>query len=201
MGVLETEPKKALQRAQALYEAGIRVFRVYSPEPGLGALHTVQQLRKIYDGNVEIFAGQIVDVEQAKALEAAGVDGFYVGIGGGGRCITGVRSGSVIDWPELVWKLRGEVSLPIIVEGGASDHIATTLALGATGIGVSRIVGDMTYLPYGVPTIPFNVFNLTEDIILSFVFRAVQTLEEYHALNPSPIRQKTALGAETQNTH
>ncbi|OGM66464.1 hypothetical protein A2969_02425 [Candidatus Woesebacteria bacterium RIFCSPLOWO2_01_FULL_42_67] len=60
---------------------------------------------------------------------------------------------------------------------------------------------DMTYLPYGVPTIPFNVFNLTEDIILSFVFRAVQTLEEYHALDPSPIRQKTALGAETQNTH
>ena len=256
MGVLETEPKLAFQRARALYEVGVRAFRVYSPEPGLGPLHTVQKLRAEFGNEIEIFGGQIVSVDQAKQLEQAGVDGLYVGIGGGGRCITGVRSGSVIDWPELVWKLRGEVSVPVVVEGGASDHIATTLALGASGIGVSRIVGggtiespggmlycvspdgkffkpyggeasartkyldrkmlpfnlpsfvegetrtaDMTFLPYGIPTIPFNVFNLTEDIILSFVFRAVQTLEEYHGLDPSPIRQKTILGAETQGTH
>ncbi|HKY74349.1 MAG TPA: IMP dehydrogenase [Patescibacteria group bacterium] len=256
MGVLETTPLEATHRAQALYDAGMRVFRVYSPEPGKGALHTVQALRKIFGNKVEIFVGQIVDVEQARQLEAAGADGLYVGIGGGGRCITGVRSGSVIDWPQLLWNLRGAVTIPTIVEGGASDHIAVTLALGATGIGVSRIVGggtiespggmlycvdkdgklfkpyggeasartkfldnkmlpfqlpsfvegetrtaNLTYLPYGVPTIPFNVFNLTEDTILSFVFRAVRNLEELHALNPSPIRQKTEVGEALQKTH
>jgi hypothetical protein len=50
----------------------------------------------------------------------------------------------VIDWPELVWKLRGEISIPISVEGGGSDHVATTLLLGASGIGVSRVVSGGT---------------------------------------------------------
>jgi hypothetical protein len=256
MGVLETEPQLARRRAEALYKAGVRVFRVYSPEPGLGVIHTVEELRRDFKNDIEIFAGQVVDVDQAKQLEAVGADGLYVGIGGGGRCITGVRSGSVIDWPQLVWQLRGEISIPTVIEGGASDHVATTLALGATGIGVSRIVAggtvespggmlycidqngkffkpyggeasartkyldgkmlpyglpsfvegetrsaDMTYLPYGVPTLAYNAYNLIEDVILSLVFRAVNTVEEYHAITPSPIRQKTMQGELSQGTH
>jgi hypothetical protein len=256
MGVLEAEPKNGLKRAKALYEVGVRTFRIYSPEPGMGAMLTTKLLRKELGPEVELFVGQVVSVNQAKQLEAVGADGLYIGIGGGGRCITGVRSGSVIDWPELLWKLRGETSLPVIVEGGASDHIATTLALGASGIGVSRVVGggtiespggmrycidesgqffkpyggeasartkyldgkmlpfglpsfvegettraDMTYLPYGVPTIPFNIFNLIEDSILSLVFRTVQTVQEYQSLDPSPIRAKTARGNKQQGTH
>lgn len=256
MGVVETEPKLALLRAKALYDAGVRTFRVYSPEPGLSVLTTVKALRKAFNGDIEIFAGQVVDVEQAKTLEQAGADGLYVGIGGGGRCITGVRSGSVIDWPELVWNMRGEVGIPVVVEGGASDHIATTLALGASGIGVSRIAGggtiespggmlfcvneegkffkpyggeasartkyldkhmlpfgipsfvegetrkaQMAYFQYALPTLAFNIYSLTEDVILSLVFRAVTSTEEFHALDPSPLRRKTAVGEAMQNTH
>lgn len=143
-GTLSADPAKALERAIALYKAGVRSFRVYSPEPGSGVVTTVKSLRKEFGQKVEIFAGQIVSVVQAKAVQAAGADGLFVGIGGGGRCITGVRSGSVVDWPELVWQLRGEVNIPVIVEGGASDHIATTLLLGASGIGVSRAVSGGT---------------------------------------------------------
>lgn len=256
MGVVETEPKKALERAQALYEVGVRVFRIYSPEPGLAVLQTVKELRRRFDDKVEIFAGQVIDSQQALAIEAAGADGIYVGIGGGGRCITGVRSGSVIDWPEVVWSMRGSVKIPIIVEGGASDHIATTLSLGASGIGVSRIAGggtiespggmlfcvdedgrffkpyggeasartkyldqhmlpfgipsfvegetrkaQMAYFRYALPTLAFNIYSLTEDIILSLVFRAVSTIEEYHRLDPSPLRRKTAVGEAMQKTH
>ncbi len=144
MGALEANPEKALVRAKALYKVGVRVFRVYSPEPGVGPIETVKALRKKYGNEIEIFSGQLVGVEQAKLVEEAGADGVFVGIGGGGRCITGVRSGSVIDWPELVWKLRGEINIPIVVEGGASDHVAVTLLLGATGIGVSRVVSGGT---------------------------------------------------------
>ncbi len=256
MGVVETEKDKAFARASALYEAGIRAFRVYSPEPGLSVIATVQKLHKEFGDDIEIFAGQVVDVEQAKRLEDAGADGIYVGIGGGGRCITGVRSGSVIDWPQLVWDMRGEIGIPVIVEGGASDHIATTLAIGASGIGVSRIAGggtiespggmrycvdrkgklykpyggeasartkyldkhmlpfglpsfvegetrkaEMSYLQYSLPTLAYNIYSLTEDVILSFVFRAVKDLSEYHALSPSPLRRKTAVGEAMQNTH
>lgn len=144
MGVVEASPEKVMPRAEALYKKGVRAFRVYSPEPGTGPVQTVIKLRKEFGKEIEIFAGQIVDVKQAKQIEVAGADGIFVGIGGGGRCITGVRSGSVVDWPELVWKMRGQTKLPIIVEGGASDHVAVTMLLGASGIGVSRVVSGGT---------------------------------------------------------
>ncbi len=138
VGVIEPELTVGMKRAVALYEVGVRAFRVYSPEPGVDALGMVKRLRKELGSRVEIFAGQVVSVEQAKKLEAVGADGLYLGIGGGGRCITAQRSGSVVDWPNLVWKLRGETKLPLIVEGGASDQIGETLLLGAVGIGVTR---------------------------------------------------------------
>lgn len=256
MGVIDAVPERALERAAALYSVGVRTFRVYSPEPGTNVVKTVKSLRKKYKDKIEIFAGQVVSKQQAQQIEAAGADGLYIGIGGGGRCITGVRSGSVIDWPILLWELRGQIKIPVIVEGGASDHIATTIALGASGIGVSRAVaggtiespGGMLYyvdengeyfkpyggeasartkyldkkmlpfempsfvegeikraylkhLPYGVPTIPFHVHNLTEDIILSLVFRSVADVVQFQELNPSPIRMNTPQGSWQQNTH
>lgn len=256
MGVVEGDPDKALKRAMALYEVGVRTFRIYSPEPGVNVLRCLKKLRKHLGDEVELFAGQVVDVEQAQQLESAGADGLYIGIGGGGRCITGVRSGSVIDWPILLWQLRGKINIPVIVEGGASDHIATTLSLGATGIGVSRIAGGgtiespggmlycldekgkyfkpyggeasartkylddkmlpfgipsfvegetrvsyMNHLPYGAPTIPFNLFSLTEDVILSLVFRGTSTLADFQNIDPSPLRAKTESGSRLQNTH
>jgi len=143
-GTLETNAKKVMTRAQALFDVGVRSFRIYSPEPGTGVLETVKVLRKEFGDTIEIWAGQVVDVQQAKDLESAGADGIFVGIGGGGRCITGVRSGLAIDWPELVFDLRGEINIPIIAEGGASDHIAVSLLLGASGISVSRIVSGGT---------------------------------------------------------
>ena len=144
MGTLGANPDKDVTRAKLLYARGVRVFRIYSPEPGTGPIETLKAIRKTFKDKVELFVGQIVDVAQAKEAEKYGADGLYLGIGGGGRCITGVRSGSVIDWPELTWKLRGEIAIPIIAEGGASDHIATSLLLGVSGIGVSRIVSGGT---------------------------------------------------------
>jgi hypothetical protein len=256
MGVVEGDPDKALRRAQALYDVGVRSFRIYSPEPGMNVLRCLKKLRKALGEDVELFVGQVVDVVQAKQLEEAGADGLYIGIGGGGRCITGVRSGSVIDWPILLWQLRGAINIPVIVEGGASDHIATTLALGATGIGVSRIAGGgtiespggmlycidengnyfkpyggeasartkyldqkmlpfgipsfvegetrmsyMNHLPYGAPTIPFHLFSLTEDIILSLVFRGTGELSSFQAIDPSPLRSKSESASRLQSTH
>lgn len=256
LGVIEGDPDKALRRASALYAVGVRSFRIYSPEPGQNVLRSLKKLRHHLGNEIEVFVGQVVDVLQAQQLEAAGADGLYIGIGGGGRCITGVRSGSVIDWPVLLWQMRGQINIPIIVEGGASDHVATALALGATGIGVSRIAGGgtiespggmlycvdhqgryfkpyggeasartkyldgkmlpfgipsfvegetrvsyMDHLPYGAPTIPFHLFSLTEDIILSLVFRGTSSLAAFQALDPSPLRGKSESGSRQQNTH
>ncbi len=143
-GTLGATPEDVVKRAHILYSAGVRTFRVYSPEPGTGVVNSIRALRKTFSGEIEIFAGMMVDDRQCVEAEEAGADGLYIGIGGGGRCITGVRSGSVIDWPELVWNLRGKIHIPIIVEGGASDHVAATLLLGASGISVSRVVSGGT---------------------------------------------------------
>ncbi len=141
VGTLEASPDKALKRASLLYQAGVRTFRIYSPEPSNGPLLTLRALRQMEKENgwepIEIFAGQVVDVKQAKDLEKAGANALYFGIGGGGRCITGVVAGLSINWPELVWRLRGKVRIPMIVEGGANDHMAESLAIGASGIGTA----------------------------------------------------------------
>lgn len=256
MGTLEANPKKVIERAKSLYDAGVRAFRVYSPEPGLGVVDTVSKLRKEFGEKIEIFAGQVVEVAQAEQLEKLGADGIFVGIGGGGRCITGVRSGSAIDWPELVWKMRGRLKIPVVVEGGASDHVAVTLLLGATGVSVSRVVSGgtiessggalfcvnsegMLFKPYGgeasartkyldgkmqpfgipsfvegettkamksyvkfvYPTLTYNLHLLLEDAILAMVFRGVNSIEELHQIDPSPLRQITASGEFQRKTH
>ena len=144
IGTVEASPDKALRRAEALYARGVRKFRPYSPEPGPGPERTTAALRKAFGDEVELFVGQIVDTGQAIRVEEAGADALYIGIGGGGRCKTGPRSGTVIDWPELLWSLRGQIHVPIIVEGGASEHVAETLLAGASGIGVSRMAAGGT---------------------------------------------------------
>ncbi|MEO8581821.1 MAG: IMP dehydrogenase [Patescibacteria group bacterium] len=140
VGVVEPDQKKAEVRTRALYEAGIRTFRIYSPEPGDDILYTLKRLRQIEKEEgwepIEIFIGQVVDVQQALALEAAGADAIYIGIGGGGRCTTGVVAGLTINWVQLVWDLRGKINIPVIVEGGANDNIGPSIASGVSGIGV-----------------------------------------------------------------
>jgi hypothetical protein len=256
MGTLEASPEKALRRADLLIEAGVRSFRPYSPEPGMGPVTTTYELRKRYGSEIEIIAGQIVSVEQAQMVEQAGAEGIVVGIGGGGRCITGSRSGLPIDWPELVWNLRGKINIPIIVQGGASDHVTETLLLGASGIGVSRIVAGGTiespggalfyvdsqgrkFKPYGgeasarnkrvegklkfgrlasfvegettkaflnfidgaIPTLTYNLDQLNENAILGLVFRSVESVEELHAINPSPLKRLTEQSDRQRRTH
>ena len=256
MGTLESSPEKAQERARALSKVGVRTFRVYSPEPGIGVVDTVNCLRDEFGDDVEIFAGQVISVDQAQKIEEAGADGLYVGIGGGGRCITGVRSGSVVDWPGLVWHLRGKTNLPVIAEGGASDHVAVSLLLGASAISVSRAVSggtmespggvlfctdrdgklfkpyggeasartkyldgkllpfnipafvegetsvaQMSYVPFVRPTLTYNLHLLIEDSILAMVFRNVNSLNELHSIDPSPLRRATSLDIAQRNVH
>ncbi len=147
-GTIEASPDKALLRAKKLYEVGIRTFRIYSPEPGNGPLEALKALRQLEKEQhwepIEIFVGQVVSVEQAIDLQAAGADAIYLGIGGGGRCITGIVGNLTIDWPQLLWQLRGRVKIPIFVEGGGSDAIGVTLVLGASGIGATgKLAGNI----------------------------------------------------------
>ncbi len=227
IGTVEASPEKALRRAEALYERGIRKFRPYSPEPGPGPEQTTRALRKTFGPEVELFVGQIVDVAQARRVEEVGADALYVGIGGGGRCKTGPRSGTVIDWPELVWALRGQTTLPVIVEGGASEHVAETLLAGASGKLFKPYGGEASsrtkvlegkMLAFGIPmfpegetspafvmqqhpTITLNLYHLCEVAVLALVFRGISDIHTLQCLDPSPLRVKTIAGAQIQKPH
>jgi hypothetical protein len=139
IGTVEPSKEKALKRAEALIQAGVRGLRPYSPEPGDAIINTTKSLRERYGDEIEIIPGQIVDVDQAMAIQEF-ANAIVLGVAGGGRCITGLKSGVVVDWPHLLYHLRGKLKIATIVQGGGSDDPATTLLLGASGIGVSRMV-------------------------------------------------------------
>ncbi|HLD03494.1 MAG TPA: IMP dehydrogenase [Candidatus Dojkabacteria bacterium] len=143
-GALEARADKALERATALYDTGVRSFSIYSPEPANDCITTTRLLRKKYGKDIEIITGLLVSAEQAKNAQDAGADALVVGVGGGGRCTTAIRSGTATDWPELVWELRDQVNLPILVQGGGTDHVAISLLLGVSGIYASRAVAGGT---------------------------------------------------------
>lgn len=99
------------------------------------------------------------------------------------------------------WKFRlnngpfvklGEYARLILVGSAMPDALGSVYAISTMAQCLSLI---------GVPTVPFHVYNLTEDIILSLVFRSVEDIEQFQALDPSPIRKNTPQGAWQQNTH
>jgi hypothetical protein len=143
LGTLEPTYDKAMRRAEALYYKGVRTLRTYTPEPGKTVVDTTIGTRKAFGNEIELFAGQIVSVYQAKQLEEY-VDAGYLGIAGGGRCTTGLKSGSEVGWPMLSYDLSGNYGKPLFAQGGASDHIAEAFLSGVSGIGVSRAVGGGT---------------------------------------------------------
>lgn len=141
MGVIDAHPDKGEERTRALYKAGIRIFRIYSAEPNSEVAECVRRLRKIEKEEgwepIEIFAGQIVDADQAMEVEQAGANAIIVGRGGGGRCITGLLADLTVDMPIEVLEIRGHIHIPIFVQGGGNDHMTLVSGLGAAGAGAT----------------------------------------------------------------
>lgn len=194
VGVVEPEEKKAEKRVRALYAAGVRTFRIYSPEPGDDILRTLKRIRQIEKEEswepIEVFVGQVVDVQQALDLEAAGADAIYIGIGGGGRCTTGVVAGLTINWPQLVWDLRGKITIPVIVEGGANDNIGPSIATGVSGIGVVGKLAGTIEAPGG-----FSFFVFDGNLVVFYGGEASERMRAFaERFGPFEILQNTEGG-------
>lgn len=133
---IEASPK-GVKRARSLYEVGCKMFRVYSPEGGLeipktvAALHDLQELKN--DRCLKIAAGQIMDENTALKAEEEGCDALIIGVAGGSQCTTSVNADIPVNTPNLLYKLRGRVNVPIGIEGGGvGTHMMTAFALGAS---------------------------------------------------------------------
>lgn len=254
---LKTNPDEIVETAKEFYKLGIRLFRPYSPEPSKSLVQSVQALRKEFGNSIEILASFGTSMDQIRELEQEGSDMIIIGTGGGGRCITAVRSGTTIDWPELAYRIRGLVNIPLIAEGGASDNITAALLTGITGISVSRVGGGgsiespggalyavdnngLLFKPYGgeasarskmldgklrpfkiisfvegktskayisngqegaLPTLTYNLNLLTEDVVLSLVYRGAESILALQNINPSPLKRISTMGAFQKGTH
>lgn len=137
MGAAIESSPRGIERAKRLYEeAGCRMFRVYSPEGGHEIVERIQELRALpgfEKGKVQLIAGQIMDGKNAVAAEKAGADAIMIGVAGGSQCTTSVNADIPVNTTSLLNELRGQVRIPIGIEGGGvGTHAMTALALGAS---------------------------------------------------------------------
>lgn len=137
VGVAIEASPRGVKRAVSLYEDGCKMFRIYSPEGGLEIPKTVAALRDLQelknDTRLKIVAGQIMDVNTALKAEEEGCDALIVGVAGGSQCTTSVNADIPVNTPNLLYKLRGKVNVPIGIEGGGvGTHMITAFALGAS---------------------------------------------------------------------
>lgn len=144
--------KDSLDRAAKLVDAGIDLLIVDSAHGhSKNILQTVRELRKTYP-NLPIIAGNIVTVEAAKDLIAAGATGVKVGIGPGSICTTRVVSGvgmpqaTAVD--DIVSALK-DSGHPVIADGGLkySGDIVKALALGATAVMLGSMLSGTDEAP------------------------------------------------------
>ncbi|MCR4264244.1 MAG: IMP dehydrogenase [Candidatus Roizmanbacteria bacterium] len=81
-----------------------------------------------------ILAGNIMDVDDAKALEQSGADGVVVILGGGGICLSPTVAKFAVRNIQTVHEFANKgLNIPIIVDSGTGNTYVILVAAGASG--------------------------------------------------------------------
>jgi len=132
------EVKDAVRRVKLVYslvkDGRLKnlAVRVYNPQVSKETVETVKILRKEFGEALEIFAGQACSVEAAQELVEAGADAVGQGIAGGLRCTTSIVSGVAVSVLRDLWRMRGKVDAPIVVDSSVSYFWSLAFLLGAS---------------------------------------------------------------------
>ena len=135
---LGTSPD-TLERAKALYEAGVDLFVIDSAHGhSKNVIETIKVIKKEFP-SIDVIGGNVATPEGAIELVKAGADAVKVGMGPGSICTTRIIAGigvpqisAILDIKEALKKM----DVGIIADGGIrfSGDIAKAIAAGADSV-------------------------------------------------------------------
>ena len=128
-----------LERAKALYEAGVDLFVIDSAHGhSKNVIETIKIIKKEFP-SIDVIGGNVATPEGAIELVKAGADAVKVGMGPGSICTTRIIAG--IGVPQIsaildIKKALEKMDVGIIADGGVrfSGDIAKAIAAGADSV-------------------------------------------------------------------
>lgn len=140
-----------LERAAALYDAGVRVLCVdVAHGHHIMMKNALTELRGILGDDLHIMAGNVGTLEGFNALADWGADSIRVGIGGGSICSTRIQTGHGIPTLQSVLECgRSDRDARLIADGGikTSGDIVKALAAGADFVILGSLLGGCEEAP------------------------------------------------------
>ena len=128
-----------LERAKALYEAGVDVFVVDSAHGhSKNVIETIKMIKKEFQ-TIDVIGGNVATAEGALELVKAGVDAVKVGMGPGSICTTRIIAGIGVPQITAILEIKAALegqNVSIIADGGIrfSGDIAKAIAAGADSV-------------------------------------------------------------------
>ena len=128
-----------LERAKALYEAGVDIFVVDSAHGhSKNVIETIKMIKKELP-TIDVIGGNVATAEGALELVKAGVDAVKVGMGPGSICTTRIIAGIGVPQITAILEIKAALegqNVSIIADGGIrfSGDIAKAIAAGADSV-------------------------------------------------------------------
>ena len=131
--------QNTLERAEALFEAGVDVFVIDSAHGhSKNVLDTIKTIKQSFK-DIEIIGGNIATADAAKELAKAGVSAVKVGMGPGSICTTRIIAGIGVPQITAILEIKQALkknNVKVIADGGIrfSGDIAKAISAGADSV-------------------------------------------------------------------